>query len=86
MAIRLAKVDLMMHDLILNGNGDLLCPKCNFDHMHLTKVDTKDEWASLVFYCEGCGMHGDQRLTFNPNKGRVSPYWEEGKNLGPWLG
>ena len=83
-----------MFDLISNAtrplsfdeNGHLLCPKCGFDYLHLTKVHTSDQRASLVFYCEGCGMHGDQRLTFDQYKGHTTGSWEEGANLGPWSG
>ena len=75
-----------MHDFLANESGHILCPKCGFNYLHLTKVDSHGESAALVFYCEGCGMHGDQRLTFDNQKGHTTVSWEEGKHLGPWSG
>jgi hypothetical protein len=72
-----------MHDLVINENGDILCPVCGFDYLHLVKVNSHDESASLTFWCEGCHMHGDQRLNFDNYKGRTTVAWEEGNNLGP---
>ena len=72
-----------MHDLVTNENGDILCPVCGFNHLHLAKVNSHDESASLTFWCEGCHMHGDQRLTFDNYKGRTTVVWQKGKNLGP---
>ena len=75
-----------MYDFNADENGHILCPKCGFNYLHLTKVESHDQRAVLAFYCEGCGMHGDRRLVFDNYKGHTNVSWEEGQHLGPWNG
>ena len=56
----------------------LVCPRCGEKEvpmLHLLKVETYEENARLLFFCEHCGGHS--RLEFEQHKGQTLVSWDK---------